>query len=72
MLQLSLGFFIPVIAIFFVERSARRRFVRSLAAPAHAADLLISHRFSYVLVILQLGWGLFTLCHAAVFGSAWL
>jgi|APGre2960657404_1045060.scaffolds.fasta_scaffold233607_1 hypothetical protein len=69
LLQLSLGFFIPLVCIFFIELSARRRFVRSLARPGAAADLLLSSRFSCALIVAQAGWGLFMLCHAAVFGQ---
>jgi len=65
--QLWLGFFVPLAIIYFVERTARRRFVQSLqfSAPVYVSP---TDRSSFVIVLLQLGWTMFLASQLLVFG----
>jgi hypothetical protein len=66
--QLSLSFFIPLAAIYAVERAARLRFLRSLA-PGASVELAGDRRSPAALIILQVCWLVYIAAHALVFGG---
>jgi hypothetical protein len=67
--QLSLSFFIPLAAIYAVERAARLRFLRSLAAPGVSVSLTADRRSPAALIILQVCWLVYIAAHTLVFGG---